>query len=82
MSRRKRLARARLEAQRRKLQKAQAILICAVHASIHDLAADYGDIMSVVVDMIDDVIVATDSVELYRDDGSDAGDADDAEDEE
>lgn len=78
MSRKKRLAQVRIDTQRRRLQKAQAILICAVHASIHDLEADYGDIMSVAVDLIDDAVNALDSVELYRD----TPDEDDAEDEE
>jgi hypothetical protein len=59
-------AQQRIEAQRRKLQKAQAILVCAVHASNHDVEADYGDIMSAVVDMIDEVIAALDSIELAR----------------
>ena len=78
MSRKKRLAQVRIDTQRRRLQKAQAILICAVHASIHDSEADYGDIMSVAVDLIDDAVNALDSVELYRD----TPDEDDAEDEE
>lgn len=74
MSRKKRLARIRIDTQRRRLQKAQAILICAVHASMYDLEADYGDIMSVVVDLIDDAVNALDSVELYRDAPDDAED--------
>lgn len=81
MSRKKRLAQVRIDTQRRRLQKAQAILICAVHACIHDLEADYGDIMSVAVDLIDEAVNALDSVELYRDSGGDT-EKDDAEDEE
>lgn len=56
----------RIDAQRRRLQKAQAILVCAVHACIHDLEADYGDIMSVAVDLIDEAVNALDSLELVK----------------
>lgn len=72
MSRKKRRASARIETERRRLQKANAIMICAMWAARHDVEADYDDVFDAVIDMVDHAVDALDSVELYRDDGDDA----------
>lgn len=56
----------RIDAERRRLQRAQAILICATWAANHDVESDYGDVMAAVNDMIEEAVDALDSVNLDR----------------
>lgn len=56
----------RIDAQRRKLQQAHAILSVASFAASHDVEADYGDVMAVVAEMVEAAVHALDSVELAR----------------
>lgn len=56
----------RIDTERRRLQQAHAILICAVTAAMEDVEVDYSDVMRVVSDMIEAAVDQLDSVVLGR----------------
>lgn len=57
----------RIEAERRRLQKASAVLACLVYSANHDAPdIDAGDVASVVRDLIDRAVLALDAVDLQR----------------
>ena len=56
----------RVALERRRLQRASAILLCASFAATHDHEGDYGDVMHTVASMIDHVVNALDTVEMNR----------------
>jgi hypothetical protein len=60
------LAEQRIETERRRLQRAQEVLMVAIHASNHGAEFDAADLMSVVVDLIDVAVNALDSVQLAQ----------------
>jgi hypothetical protein len=61
------LLESRIEAERRRLQQASAVLTCAVLAVDHGVDVEVlGDVISVGRDLVDAAIVALDSVSLAR----------------
>ena len=57
----------RIEAERRRLQKASAVLIALVHSSSQGLDSEQaGDVAGVALDLIEQAIVALDAVELRK----------------
>lgn len=52
--------------ERRRLQRASAVLVCAAYAATHDMEGDYGDVMSVVASIIDHVVNSLDTVQVNR----------------
>ena len=59
----------RIEAERRRLQKASAVLIALVYSTSQGLDSEQaGDVAGVALDLIEQAIVALDAVELRRGD--------------
>ena len=57
----------RIEAERRRLQKASAVLIALVYSSSQGLDSEQaGDVAGVALDLIEQAILALDAVELTR----------------
>jgi hypothetical protein len=57
----------RIEAERRRLQKASAVLIALVYSSSQGLDSEQaGDVAGVALDLIEQAIVALDAVELRK----------------
>lgn len=60
------IIRDRIEEERRRLQRARAILVAAQQSAMHGAECDYCDIMAVATDLIDAAVEALDSVALRR----------------
>ena len=57
----------RIEAERRRLQKASAVLIALVHSLSQGLDSEQaGDVAGVALDLVEQAILALDAVELRR----------------
>ena len=57
----------RIEAERRRLQKASAVLVALVYSSSQGLDSEQaGDVAGVALDLIEQAIVALDAVELRK----------------